>query len=211
MVTCEFCNRSFKRRDNLLRHKRTVHADDFYSTEEDSEMSDFTEEPETNDSDHDSLSESEHTSDDEEDPWNEIVSKAFEDCQSQYEDKVKDLIDSEDMDHKTARSKAYKEMRPVYRKALKHSFIGKVLWYNLIKRDPTFRAIQSTALRSKEDEDFGTEEAWKYSVSKRKYLFDDILKQYIPPLVEDMDSDNEENQDDESSSNDNGDSNIVEM
>ena len=63
----------------------------------------------------------------------------------------------------------------------------------------------------REDEDFGTEEAWKYSVSKRKYLFDEILKQYIPPLVEDMDSDNDENQNDESSSNDNGDSNIVEM
>ena len=193
----------------MIRHKHTVHANDFDSTEEDSEMSDTTEETETNDSDHDSLSESEHTSDDEEDPWNEIVSKAFEDCQSQFEDKVKDLMDSEDMDHKTARSKAYNEMRPVYRKALTHSFIGKVLWYNFIKRDPTFRAIQSTALRLKEDEDYGTEEAWKYSVSKRKYLFDEILKQYIP--VEDMDSDNDENQDDESSSNDNGDSNIVKM
>ena len=52
----------------MIRHKRTVHANDFDSTEEDSEMSDTTEETETNDSDHDSLSESEHTSDDEEDP-----------------------------------------------------------------------------------------------------------------------------------------------
>ena len=43
------------------------------------------------------------------------------------------------------------------------------------------------------------------------YLFDNILKQYIPPLVEDMDTDNDVNQDDQSSLNDNGDSNIEEM
>ena len=195
----------------MLRHKRTFHAGDLDSFEEESEMSDTTEKPKTNDSDHDSLSESEHTSDDEEDPWNEIIFQAFEDCQSQYEDKVKDLMDSEDIDHETARSKAYKELRPVYRKALTHSFIEKVLWYNVIKRDPIFRAVQSTALRLKEDEDYGTEETWKYSVSKRKYLFDNILKQYIPALVEDMDTDNDVNQDDQSSSNDNGDSNIEEM
>ena len=195
----------------MLRHKRTVHAGDLDSSEEESEMSDTTEEQKTNDSYHDSLSESKHTSDDEEDPWNEIISQAFEDCQSQYEDKVKDLMDSEDIGHETARSKAYKELRPVYRKALTRSFIGKVLWYNVIKRDPTFRAVQNTALRLKEDEDYGTEEAWIYSVSKRKYLFDNILKQYIPPLVEDMDTDNDVNQDDQSSSNDNGDSNIEEM
>ena len=102
------------------------------------------------------------------------------------------------------------ELRPVCRKALTHSFIEKVLWYNVIKHDPTSRAIQSTALRLKQNEDYGTEEAWEYSVSKRKYLFDHILKQYIPPLVEEMDTDNGENDDDQSSSNDNGD-NIEEM
>ena len=211
MITCEFCDITFKMRDNMLRHKRTVHADDFDSTEDESEMSDSTEKPETNDSDHDSLSESEQTSDDEEDPWNDIIYQAFEECQSRYEDKIKELMDSEDIDHKTARSKAYKELRPLYRKALTHIFIEKVLWYNVIKRDLTFRAIQSTTIRLKKDEDYGTEEAWKYSVSKRKYLFDDILKQYTPPLVEGMDTDNDVSQDDESSSNDNGDSNIVEM
>ena len=66
----------------MLRHKRTVHAGDFDSSEEESEMSDTAEEPETNDSDNGSLSESEHTSGDEEDPWNEIIFQAFEDCQS---------------------------------------------------------------------------------------------------------------------------------
>ena len=88
----------------MLRHKRTVHAGDFDSTVDESEMSDSIEEPETNDSDHDSLSESEHTSDDEEDPWNDIIYQAFEECQSQYEDKVKELMDSEDIEHKTAQS-----------------------------------------------------------------------------------------------------------
>ena len=133
----------------MQRHKRTVHAGDLDSSEEESEMSDTTEEPKTNDSDHDSLSESEHTSDDEKDPWNEIISQAFEDCQSQYEDKVKDLMDSEDIDHETARSKAYKELRPVYRKALTHSFIEKVLWYNVIKRDPTFRSCSKYCITFK--------------------------------------------------------------
>ena len=64
-------------------------------------------------------------------------------------------------------------------------------------------------MRLKEDEDYGIEEAWKYSVSKRKYLFDEILKQYIPPQVEDMETDDDSNQDDQSSLNDNGVSNIL--
>lgn len=198
----------------MLRHKRTVHADDFATAEEENEMSDSTEESETSESDikhTDSTSENEQTSDDEEDPWNEIVGEAFEECQPQYEDKVKDLIDSEDTDQESALSKAYKELRPVYRKSLTHIFVEKMIWYNIIKRDRTFRAIQRTAIRLKEEEDYGTEEAWKYSVSKRKYLFDDILKQYMPPPVndsEDMDTDNEEDQDDKSV---NGDSNIYEM
>lgn len=198
----------------MLRHKRTVHTDDFETKEEENEMmSDSTEEPEINEREQ-SISESMQSSDNEEDPWDEIVDDVFEECQSEYEDKVKDLMDSEDIDKETARSTAYKEMRPIYRKSLSRSFIEKMIWYNIMKQDRTFRAIKSTAIRLKEDEDYGIEEAWKYSVSKRKYLFDDILKQYMPPPVndsEDMDTDNEEDQDGDSGLNGKKDSNICEI
>ena len=178
----------------MLRHKRTVHADALESSEEEEELSDSTKEKEQPDSDDDtkySLSEN----DDEEDPWNEIVNGAFVECQPQYEDKVKDLVDSEDIDQEMARSKAYKDIRSDYRKAMARTFIAKIIWYIVFKRDRVFRAIENTAKRLQEEEDYGKEEAWKYSVSKRKYLFDDILQRYIPPpinvIVDNMDADNQ--------------------
>ena len=201
MIRCDVCNKLFRRRDNMLRHKQTIH--DFASEEEEEEASDLSvygEDPDYYSNEDIFLSpdtDSEEMT--EEDPWDNIVDEAIEECQSQYEDKVKDLMDSEDVDQKTARSKAFEELRPVYRKAMIRQFIAKIMWFNLIKRDRTFKAIKRTVMRLEEKEGYGKEEAWKYSMSKRKYLFDEILKQYHPPLLnesQDMDADEDEEQDD---------------
>ena len=57
------------------------------------------------------------------------------------------------------------------------TFIAKIMWYIKFKRDQIFKTINNTATRLQEEEDNGKQEAWKYSVSKRKYLFDDRLKE----------------------------------
>ena len=72
-----------------------------------------------------------------------------------------------------------------------------MIWFNEIKQDRIFNAIKKTALNLKQEEDYGIEEAWKYSASKRKYLFDEILKQYVPSEVSDteqMDTDDDEDE-----------------
>lgn len=49
---------------------------------------------------------------------------------------------------------------------------------------PIFKAIKDSVKRLMDEEDYGLDEAWKYSTSKRKYLFDDLLKQYNPPTID---------------------------
>ena len=146
MITCEICDKVFKRRDNKLRHMRTVHTDDIGNEEEEEgDMSDSTDDPETNDSNDISLtSESQDTTEEELDRWNEIVGQAFDEWQSDYENKVNDLMESEDIDQKTARNKAFGELRSLYRKGIAHKFVEKIIWYNVIKWDRIFKVIKKT-------------------------------------------------------------------
>ena len=50
-----------------------------------------------------------------------------------------------------------------------------------MKKDPIHEKIRKTVKRLREDEDYDQEEAWKYAVKKRKFLFDGLLKTYNPP------------------------------
>ena len=58
-----------------------------------------------------SFKEEEKSSDAEEDPRNKIIVEAFKECQSRYEDRVKKLMDSENIDQQAARSLAFKETK----------------------------------------------------------------------------------------------------
>ena len=62
-----------------------------------------------------------------------------------------------------------------------------MLWYKSIKHDRIFQAIKESVKRLVEEEDYDLEEAWKYAASKRKYLFEGLLKQPLPPTVEEED------------------------
>ena len=131
MITCEFCSRSFSRNSNMLRHKRTAHADSHESTEE-GELSDSTEEKEQTYSDDDnqySASENEQdpSSDDEEDENEIIVNGVFEEYQPQCEDNVRDFLDIEGMNQEMAQSKAYKDLCSEYGKAMARTFIVKIM------------------------------------------------------------------------------------
>ena len=60
-----------------------------------------------------------------------------------------------------AQSKAYKDLRAEYRKAMERTFIVKIMWYIKFKRDQIFKTINNTATRLQDEEDYGKEEAWK--------------------------------------------------
>ena len=60
-----------------------------------------------------------------------------------------------------------------------------MLWYKSIKHDRFFQAIKESVKRLEGEEGYDLEEAWKYASSKQKYLFENLLKQYPPPEVDD--------------------------
>ena len=170
----------------MLRHRKTIHGN-----KENGEDDDMGSDVETdNQSDEDSETEEQDIN--EYDPWDSIVGKTFEKCQQQFEEEVQKLTPK--MEVEDARALAYDDMRPVYRKAAIGIFMKRMEWVNAIHQTPVYQAIRKTARELVDLEDYGREEAWKYATSKRKYLFDDILKEYDPPEIdgdeeEDMETD----------------------
>ena len=137
----------------MLRHKRTVHGAD------DEELADEHNEPDYDDGmdsdQEETVSEKEEeASDGEQDPWNEIIDEAFKECQSEFEERVKDLMDSENLDQRAARSLTFKQLRSLYRRAVINHFLEKMLWYKSIKQDRIFQAIKESVNRLVEEEDY---------------------------------------------------------
>ena len=97
MIRCDICDKTVIRCDNMLLHKRTIHgAGDQELADEDFD-SDF-EQNDGMDTDEEASFQEEEALDQEEDPRSEIIDEAFKECQSKFEDKVKVLMDSENMD-----------------------------------------------------------------------------------------------------------------
>ena len=122
----------------------------------------------------------------EKDPWHPIINAAFQTHQEQYEEQV-DKITEEGLSNEDARVVAYKDMAPIYRKEISDRYLAKVLWYKSLSRDPIHRKIRDTARRLKDEEEYEDEESWKYAVQKRKFLLDEVLKDYIPAQTENSD------------------------
>ena len=115
----------------------------------------------------------------EKDPWHPIINEAFKTHQEQYQEQVNENTE-EGLSNEDACVAAYKDMAPVYRKEISDRYLAKVLWYKSMSRDPIHRKIRNTARRLRDEEEYDDEESWKYAVQKRKFLMDDVLKDYIP-------------------------------
>lgn len=80
MIRCDICDKGFIRRDNMLRHKRTctIHdaSDEDLADESKESDADF-EADDGMDTDEEALGEKDDASDEEEDPWSEIINQAF--------------------------------------------------------------------------------------------------------------------------------------
>ena len=120
---------------NIFRHKRTIHgADDEELTDEYKDSDTEFEHDDDMDTDEDaSFKEEEESSDVEEDEWNKIIVKAFKECQSKYEDRVKKLLDSENIDQRAARSLAFKQLQSIYRKARCYGISRSNTFFKLLK------------------------------------------------------------------------------
>lgn len=189
MHQCDICLKSFGRRDNMLRHKRSAHSNE--DSDEDA-MSDVTDqedifgsvdENESDNSDDDMSVTSENSSGI--DPWQEVVDEAFQECQSQYEEEVREIMqDDTDLSESEAKKDVFEDMRGTYRKALMNSFGAKLMWFDSIKRDTIYKTIKKTVNQLKETEDYDEQEAVKYAILKRRFLFDKVLDSYDVPQLD---------------------------
>lgn len=139
-----------------------------------------------NESDNDSNGEDTTDSSEEEeyeDPWIDIIDVTFRQWQPEYKEKVQSYMETEGVTVGIARKRAFQDMKGRYRKTMASVFTDTILWFNAIRKDPIYRAIKKTASDLKMMDDYDSEEAWKYATSKRKYLFEKILKRYQPPEV----------------------------
>ena len=192
MFSCPVCEKKFTRIDNVTRHRYKMHGEEeedsrgsevFNITDEDSRESGVSE---STDQSSDTYEESVSDELMEKDPWHPIINAAFQTHQEQYEEQV-DKITEEGLSNEDARVVAYKDMAPIYRKEISDRYLAKVLWYKSLSRDPIHRKIRDTARRLKDEEEYEDEESWKYAVQKRKFLLDEVLKDYIPAQTENSD------------------------
>jgi len=92
-----------------------------------------------------------------------------------------------------ARNKVYEDMKSAYRKTVMNNFMARMEWFCAIQQDPIYKAIKQTAASLIDIDYFDRSEAWKYAISKRKYLFDNILSEYDPPdVTKDVESESEQ-------------------
>ncbi len=151
MSSCDVCSKSFKRRDNMLRHKRNTHIEDEQddrgdiSSDSDENMDDDSE-VDTDNSDDSAGSESD-------DVWDSLIKIELCELQSAYEEKVKDVMKLKSIRESRARSDVYKEMRPLYRRAIIKRFVARLLWFDSIRRDGVYKAIRASAERLRTEED----------------------------------------------------------
>ena len=173
----------------MLRHKKNKHGKEKEESESELSERDISEsESEGAMSGADEASDTDRAEgDDENDPWESVVDKAFDKCQDQFEEEVTKLIRRRNVDQTEARKRVYQDMRGTYRKAVSSVLTDRILWFQAIRKHPVYKAIKRTATTFVDSDDYSQEEAWKSAIGQRKYLFDTILAEYYPPELEDAD------------------------
>ena len=115
------------------------------------------------------------------DPWDIIVNESFQRCQSLFDEGVNELIKrNSDISEEEAEEHVFKSMKESYRSA-----IHKLLWFDAMKKDPIYKTIKKTVNRLIDTEQYEHDEALKYAMLKRKFLFDKILDTYDIPTTGD--------------------------
>lgn len=177
----------------MIRHKKHSHVDDSEDAMDDStsETEDFGMGESA--SEDEMASGSSHKADGKKDPWEDLVELAFQNCDDTYQEEVDKLMQKDNISSEDARKEVYDTMRSTYRKAIMNQLMKRLGWFNVIKKDPIYKAIRKTALDLIRVDDYEPEEAWKSAVRQRKYLLDKLLDDYEPSyMIQESDEDQDE-------------------
>ena len=76
------------------------------------------------------------------DPWEEIVQEAFDQCQSQYQHEVKEAMEEDnDISECEAKKTNFRGNEKHLPKSHNELFGNKLVWFDVMKKDPIYRAI----------------------------------------------------------------------
>ena len=165
----------------MLRHQKTTHG--MSEKEEDTPMS-------SDEVFSDEESELGSESDEQQvdvDPWLDIVNKSIRVLQSEYEDAVRYKVQTDGIQQRDARERTFRDMRSKYRKVMAEELLKRIEWMDMLKNDSAYRSIKKTMEDLKMEDDYSSDEAWKYAISKRKFLLENILREYEPLEVKSRD------------------------
>ena len=84
-------------------------------------------------------------------------------------------------DEEDAKKRVYDNMLPTYCRALVNVFDNVILCFHATKKDRINLFVKITFSDMKVLDDYDNEEAWKSFATKRKFLFDKILKENDTP------------------------------
>ena len=132
------------------------------------------------------------------DPWDVFRDRVKTEKLKDFKVAMKTLR-KEGLGKKLAQIRAYNEMLPELRKALRQVYIDHLKWVHVLREDPIHKAILETRKKFQEEEDMDFNEAVEAAVNQRKYL----LNRAFQPMEEsdtddeDMDEDDEDDTDDE--------------
>ena len=128
MSSCPDCGKHFSRVYNMQRHKKIMHSDILASDNEDVEQTVSDEEIQSDEDDQSGSEQSDGESEDEGyNIWEDISHNVWDNTIGEmYEKRMEGLID-EGMDRKEAKSKAYSEVLPKFRRSTERQY-AKIVW-----------------------------------------------------------------------------------
>lgn len=115
-------------------------------------------------------------------PWDKIMNATISRLQDTFNEKVEELFGKEsDMDIEDAEVMAYEELKPRYAGEILDVYKNLVGLAAALKKDPMHQKITNTAKRLRDEHDYDADEAMKYAIKKRRFLFEKLLDDYDPP------------------------------
>ena len=113
------------------------------------------------------------------DPWDAFRDRVKTEKLKDFKVVMKTLR-KEGLGKKLAQIRAYNEMLPELRKALRQVYIDHLKWVHVLREDPIHKAILETRKKFQEEEDMDFNEAVEAAVNQRKYL----LNRAFQPMEE---------------------------
>ena len=129
------------------------------------------------------------------DPWIQLIEEAKQRSNIAFEEMKESLINS-GLDEQSAKDKAYSNILPKLQKELENIYMERLLWMRQLMKDPVHKKIMHTKDALVENDDFDPEEALEAAVDMRKFLIRRLLKGY--DFDEENDDDNDNHNDDDS-------------